>query len=124
MFNTLQKSLIMLVLVGLALGAAFASSSALGTGTTLAASPTSQPIAIVTATPVAQTHRLAALNAQKTRVAAATAGGIMVWALDTGKVLVTFDTQNRSVTDLSFTPDGQWLAASLNEGSVLVWAVP
>lgn len=124
MFNTLYKSLIMLTILILALGAAFASTSALGTGTTLAASPTTQPIGVVTATPAAQTHRLAALNNQKTRVAAATTSGTMLWALDTGKVLVTFDTQNRAVTDLAFTPDGLWLAASLNDGSVAVWAVP
>jgi len=126
MFNTFQKSLIMLTLLVLALGAAFASTTALSTNPTLAASPTGQPISIITATPFAtlQTHRLAALNTQKTRIAAATNNGIMVWALDTGKVLVTFDTQGRSATDLTFTPDGLWLAASLNDGSVLIWAVP
>jgi WD40 repeat protein len=126
MFSTLQKAIVMLALVVIALGVAFASATALSTGATLAASPTSQPISIVTATPLpnVQTHRLATLNLQKTRVAAATTNGIMVWALDTGKVLVTFDTQNHTVTDLTFTPDGLWLAASLNNGSVLVWAVP
>src|SRR5882672_8953913 len=126
MFNTFQKSLVMLTLLVLAFAAAFASTSALSTNPSLAASPTGQPIGIITATPASlvQTHRLASLNNQKTRIAAATNTGIMVWALDTGKVLVSFDTQNRAVTDLTFTPDGLWLAASLNDGSVLTWAVP
>ncbi len=129
MFNTLQKSFVMLALIILALGAAFAGASAFSPATTLAASPTGGPgYTLATATPAyvpgAATHRLAALNPQKTRVAAATNTGIMLWALDTGKVLLTLDTQGHTVTDIAFSPDGLALAASASDGTVLIWNVP
>ncbi len=81
---------------------------------------TAMPIA----TPTPALHRLVAINAQKTRVAAVTASAVMIWGLDTGNMIAKYDICGHAITDIAFSPDGLSVAASVSDGAVLVWAAP
>jgi len=133
MFNSFSKVIVMMLLIFLAVGAVWTSANSYLT--TANAAPTHTGVATQAALPrtaatvpatltPAPSHRLVTLNAQNTRVAAATGNVVQVWALDSGKLLATFDSGNRSLTDIAFSPDGLSLAAGASDGSVLIWQVP
>lgn len=128
MFNSFAKVIVVMFLIFLAVGVVWTNANSyLTSANATAARPalatlTGTPhVPLSTATP---SHRLVTLNAQNTRVAAVTDKAVLVWALDSGKLLATFDSSNRSITDIAFSPDGLSLAASASDGSVLIWQVP
>ena len=127
MFSTIQKAIVLTALIFLTFGAALATATPNSTAPTLTPNPAAAQTEIgrTFQTPAPpESHRLAAINAQNTRVAAVSGYVVIVWGLDSGKVLATYDTGDRTLTDIAFSPEGLSLAASANDGSVLVWAVP
>lgn len=53
--------------------------------------------------------------------------GLRVWSLSEGKILALLESSMEEITrlrTLAFSPDGQWLAGSSEDGSVLLWSLP
>jgi serine/threonine protein kinase len=60
----------------------------------------------------------------KTLVSANSEGKIELWQLATRKLIGLLDQVDQPVYDLSFSPDGQRLAAALHDSSIRIWNAP
>ena len=72
----------------------------------------------------AASPRSVIINAQGTRLAAIVGAEVKVWRLDAGQEVAAYAGQTGRIADIVFSPDGQHLASSSDDGTVKVWPVP
>src|SRR5262249_54475380 len=56
--------------------------------------------------------------------AARSDGVIQVWAVRTGRELISRDADNTSITCLAFSPDSRTIASGHADSTILIWSIP